>query len=273
MKYISWNVNGIRAWKDKEGVMEFIQSESPDVLCLQETKMDLEKTTNFSTLAEEVLFEDGSSQTFEGYLYEYWNSAQRKGYSGTAVFSKTKPTSVTFGIGHDLDEEGRVITVEFEHHYLVTVYTPNSKPDLSRLSLRYQEWDIALLKHMQKLEKKKPVILCGDLNAAHQSIDLKNDKDNMTTATKPGNPGFTDQERERFGDFLKAGFIDTFRYLYPQKEQYTWWSYRAFARKRNVGWRIDYFLVSPALKEKIKDAIIYDQITGSDHCPVGLILG
>lgn len=272
MKYISWNVNGIRAWKDKENVMEFLEKESPDAFCLQETKMDLEKTVAFSTLVDQILFEDGSSQTFKGYPYEYWNSAERKGYSGTALFSKMEPLSVNFGIGHELDSEGRVITAEFDDHYLVTVYTPNSKPDLSRLMLRYKEWDVQLLSYVKKLEKKKPVVLCGDLNAAHEPIDLKNDKENMTTATKPGTAGFTDQERERLGDFIKAGFIDTFRYLYPEREQYTWWSYRAFARKRNVGWRIDYFLISSELKDRLKDAIIYDQVTGSDHCPVGVIL-
>jgi exodeoxyribonuclease-3 len=273
MKYISWNVNGIRAWKDKEGVLDFITKENADVLCLQETKIDSSKVDDISTSSEPNLFDEGSrKQTFDLYPYEYWNSAERKGYSGTALFSKTEPLSVEYGIGHELDIEGRVITAEFEDHYLVTVYTPNSKNDLSRLMLRYNEWDKQFLKHVQKLEKKKPVIFCGDLNVAHKEIDLKNDQANKTTETKPGNAGFTDQERERFEDFLSAGFLDTFRELYPDKEQYSWWSYRAFARERNVGWRIDYFLISPKLKSQLKDAIIYDQIIGSDHCPVGVVM-
>lgn len=272
MKYISWNVNGIRAWKDKDGVIEFIEKESPDVLCFQETKIDKDKAQGVSLLKNPSESPDGNFQTFKDYPFEYWNSAERKGYSGTALFSKVEPLSVEFGIGHELDNEGRVITAEFENHYLVTVYTPNSKNDLSRLMLRYQEWDKQFLKHLKKLQKKKPVVACGDLNVAHKEIDLKNDQANRTTDTKPGAAGFTDQERERFGDFLDAGFIDTFRELYPEKEQYSWWSYRAFARKRNVGWRIDYFLTSKELRSKIKDAVIYDQVTGSDHCPVGLIL-
>jgi len=272
MKYISWNVNGIRAWKEKEGAVRFLEKESPDVFCFQETKIDLEKTFSLSISEHETVSKTGTIQTFKNYPYEYWNSAQRKGYSGTALFSKKEPLSVTFGIGHELDREGRVISAEFDDHYLITVYTPNSKPDLSRLSLRYEQWDSQLLSHIKKLEKKKPVILCGDLNVAHQPIDLKNDKDNMTTDKKPGKPGFTDKERERFTDFLDAGYIDTFRELYPDKGQYSWWSYRAFARERNVGWRIDYFILSPLLKKKLRDAIIYDQITGSDHCPVGVIL-
>lgn len=273
MKYISWNVNGIRAWKDKEGVMEFIHQESPDVLCLQETKIDSGKTDDLCLFDnKDQLCNGGTLQTFKDYPFEYWNSADRKGYSGTALFSKTKPLSVSYGIGHELDDEGRVITAEFEKHFLVTVYTPNSKNDLSRLMVRYEEWDKQFLKHLKKLEKKKPVVVCGDLNVAHKEIDLKNDQANKTTETKPGAAGFTDQERERFSDFLEAGFVDTFRELYPETEKYSWWSYRAFARKRNVGWRIDYFLVSESLKKNIDDALIYDQIHGSDHCPVGLIL-
>ena len=272
MKYISWNVNGIRAWKDKEGVMKFINSESPDVLCLQETKIDAVKAAGFSDIIDPIISSDSNAQTFEVYPYEYWNSAEKKGYSGTAIFSKIEPLSIKYGIGHELDNEGRVITAEFKDHYLVTVYTPNSKNDLSRLMIRYKEWDKKFLKHMKKLEKKKPVVICGDLNVAYQEIDLKNDKSNKTTEKKPGNPGFTDQERERFGDFLKAGFIDSYRELYPEREQYTWWSYRAFARERNVGWRIDYFLLSLKLKKNLKEALIYDQTTGSDHCPVGIEL-
>ncbi len=271
MKYISWNVNGIRAWKDKEGVLEFITKESPDVFCLQETKIDAQKTEELSISKKENA-DPFSPQTFSDYPFEYWNSAQKKGYSGTAIFSKVEPISVSYGIGHELDNEGRVITLEFEEHYLVTVYTPNSKNDLSRLMLRYEQWDIKFLEHLQKIEKKKPVIVCGDFNVAHSEIDLKNHQANMTTKTKPGVAGFTDQERERFSDFINAGFIDTFRYLNPDEEKYSWWSYRAFARERNVGWRIDYFLVSKILKDKIKGAEIYDQVYGSDHCPIGLVI-
>ena len=274
MKYISWNVNGIRAWKDKEGVIDFLEKESPDAFCFQETKIDDTKIDELSLYPDcELLNQNKTIRTLKDYPFEYWNCAEKKGYSGTAIFSKTEPLDVLYGIGHKLDNEGRVITLEFEDNYLVTVYTPNSKNDLSRLSVRYEEWDILFLKHLKKLETKKPVVVCGDLNVAHKEIDLKNDKANMTTKTKPGNPGFTYQERERFEDFLDAGFIDTFRYLYPEKEQYSWWSYRAFARDRNVGWRIDYFLSSDSIKDKIKDAIIYDHVTGSDHCPVGIELG
>lgn len=272
MKIISWNVNGIRAWKDKEGVMEFIQSEKPDILCFQETKIDIKRAQAFSTYQDEKDNNELNNQTFEDYAFEYWNSAERKGYSGTALFSKTKPRSVEYGIGHELDNEGRVITAEFSTYYVVTVYTPNSKNDLSRLDIRYQQWDTLFLKHIKKLEQKKPVIVCGDLNAAHEPIDIARPDANKTTATKPGSPGFTDKERERFHDFLEAGFIDSFRSLYPQKIQYSWWSYRAMARQRNVGWRIDYVLVSHELKKHLQDAYIYDQITGSDHCPVGLSL-
>jgi len=255
MKIISWNVNGYRAWQNKDGAIEFINEEKPDVFCLQETKAQPDQI---------------DAGLFPEYQYVYKNSAERKGYSSTAMFSKTEPLNVTYGIGHELDNEGRVITAEFKDFYLVTVYTPNSKHDLSRLMIRYNEWDKVFLKHLKKLEKKKPVVACGDLNVAHTEIDLANDKANQTTKTKPGNPGFTDQERERFGDFLKAGFIDTFRHLYPEKIQYTWWSYRAFARDRNIGWRIDYFLISEKLTKKLKDAVIYDQTKGSDHCPVGI---
>lgn len=269
MKYISWNVNGIRAWKDKEGVLDFLAKENPDVLCLQETKIDQDGGEFFSIGAQG---EEKSNQTFDAFPYEYWNSAEKKGYSGTALFSKKEPLSVSYGIGHELDNEGRVITAEFPHYYLVTVYTPNSKDDLSRLPLRYKEWDVQFLKHLKKLEKKKPVLICGDLNVAHTEIDLARPDANKTTAKKPGKAGFTDQERERFGDFLEAGFIDTYRTLYPERIQYSWWSYRGFAREGNVGWRIDYFLASDSLKKNITDAIIYDQVTGSDHCPVGIVV-
>lgn len=268
MKIISWNVNGIRAWKKKEGVMEFLENESPDILCFQETKIDASLSGNFSTLKKEN-GEQENHQTFNDYPYEYWNSAERKGYSGTALFSKQKPLSVTYGIGHELDNEGRVITAEYDNYFVVTVYTPNSKNDLSRLDLRYDQWDKLFLKHLQKLEKKKPVITCGDLNAAHTPIDIARPNANKTTATKPGSAGFTDKERERFADILEAGFIDTFRVLYPDLIKYSWWSYRARARERNVGWRIDYVLASGKLKNMLKESYIYDMVAGSDHCPVG----
>ncbi len=264
-------MNGIRSWKDKPETLSFLETENPDIFCFQETKIDQETARKLST-HNDTLNEHGHAQTFQNYPFEYWNSAEKKGYSGTAIFSKIEPLSVNYGIEHLLDNEGRVITAEFPNFYLVTVYTPNSKDDLSRLDLRYNEWDVLFLKHLKKLEKKKPVIFCGDLNVAHQEIDLARPKENQTTKTKPGSAGFTDQERERFSDFLNAGFIDTYRALHPEKIQYTWWSYRAGARQRNIGWRIDYFLASQSLREKIKDAIIYDQATGSDHCPVGIIL-
>ncbi len=258
MKLISWNINGIRAWKDKESTLDFFEKrEQPDIFCLQETKAQREQITELG------LFPD--------YPFQYFHSAERKGYSSTALFSKIEPLKVWYGMKHSpIENEGRIINAEFETFILVTVYTPNAKPDLARLPLRYDDWDTAFLKHMKHLEKKKPVIVCGDLNVAHTEIDLARPDANKTTASKPGNPGFTDQERERFGDFLKAGFIDTFRELYPEKIQYSWWSYRAFARERNVGWRIDYVLTSKSLKKNIKNAIIYDQQTGSDHCPVGI---
>lgn len=264
MKYISWNVNGIRAWKGKEGTLNFIKKESPDVLCLQEVKIDSTQAEQFTTYPNVDL------RTFEQYPYEFWNSAERKGYSGTALFLKEEPLVVTYGIDHELDNEGRVITAEFPTHFLVNVYTPNSKPDLSRLDVRYESWDKKFLKHLKKLETKKPVIICGDLNVAHQPIDIARPEANQTTDTKPGSAGFTDKERERFGDFLKAGFIDTYRHHYPERIQYSWWSYRGFARDRNVGWRIDYFLISPAFVSHISDVVIYDEVHGSDHCPIGL---
>jgi len=258
MKIISWNVNGIRAWKEKENTLKFIEKiEQPDIFCLQETKAQPEQITELG------LFPD--------YPFHYWHSAEKKGYSSTGIISKTKPLKVWYGMNNSpIKNEGRIINAEFEKFILVNVYTPNAKPDLARLELRHKEWDVVFLKHLKKLETKKPVIVCGDFNVAHQEIDLARPDGNKTTKTKPGSPGFTDQERERFGDFIMAGFIDSFRALYPEKVQYSWWSYRAFARERNVGWRIDYFLTSKKLKSKIKDAIIYDQITGSDHCPVGI---
>lgn len=258
MKIISWNVNGIRAWQGKEGTLDFFANEQPDIICLQETKAQPDQIENI----------------FPDHPFQYINSAEKKGYSGTAIFSKTKPISESYGIdtlptGED-DKEGRVITLEFENFYLVNVYTPNAKPDLARLNYRYDIWDKAFLAHLKNLERKKPVISCGDFNVAHEPIDLARPEANMTTEKNPGNAGFTDQERERFSDIINARFVDSYRYLYPEKIEYTWWSYRAFARERNVGWRIDYFLTSGKLKNKIKDAIIYDQITGSDHCPIGI---
>jgi len=255
MKIISWNVNGFRAWNQKEGALEFInENEQPDIFCLQETKAQPEQI-------------DGS--LFADYPFQYFHSAEKKGYSSTAMFSKIKPIKVWYGMNNSpIENEGRIINAEFEEFILITVYTPNAKPDLARVDLRHKEWDTAFLKHMKKLEKKKPIIVCGDLNVAHHNIDLARPDANKTTATKPGSPGFTDKEREGMNNFIKAGFIDTFRKIYPEKIQYTWWSYRAGARARNVGWRIDYFLTSPNIHNK--DAIIYDQITGSDHCPIGL---
>jgi len=209
---------------------------------------------------------------FPGYSFHYWNSAERKGYSGTAIFSKREPLGVTYGLGFSETKEGdkecRVITLEFERFFLVNVYTPNSKPELERVDYRYGVWDKAFLKHLKKLEKKKEVVICGDLNVAHEEIDLKNPKSNKTTQNNPGHAGFTDKERERFGDYLKAGFVDTFRFVYPKKIKYSWWSYRFNARKNNSGWRIDYFLVSQGLKNKIKKADIFDKVLGSDHAPV-----
>lgn len=250
MKLISWNVNGIRAAIQK-GLLEFVEKESPDIISLQETKAHQNQV----------------DKILENYPYHFWNSAEKRGYSSVAVFSKIKPISVKNGIGI-LDEEGRVITLEFNDFFLVNVYTPNSKRDLSRLELRYNEWDKKFLAHIKKLENKKPVIFCGDLNVAHEEIDIARPDGNKTTATKPGNPGFTDKERERFSDILKAGFIDTFRTLHPEKVKYSWWSYMMNARAKNIGWRIDYFGVSNSLKDKIKSADILTDVMGSDHCPI-----
>ncbi len=248
-KLISWNVNGIRACIGK-GFTDFLQQEDADIFCIQETKLQ----------------EGQLSLDLPGY-HQNWNYAEKKGYSGTAVFTKEKPLSASRGIGvPEHDREGRVITLEFEAYYLVTVYTPNSQEELKRLSYR-MEWEDAFLAYLKKLEERKPVIFCGDLNVAHQEIDLKNPKTNRRNA------GYTDEERAKFTALLKAGFIDTFRHLYPGIEgAYSWWSYRFRAREKNAGWRIDYFLVSEALREAIKDALIYNDVFGSDHCPVGLIL-
>ncbi len=268
MKIISWNINGIRAWKDKPGTLDFITKENADIVCFQETKAQgeqIEALTGKNELLQK------KEHLFTDYPFHYWHSAEKKGYSSTGIISKIEPQKVWYGMDNSpIENEGRIINAEFEKVILVNVYTPNAKGNLSRLPLRYDEWDKAFLKHLKKLEKQKPVIVCGDFNVAHQEIDLARPEGNRTTATKPGSAGFTDQERERFSDFIEAGFIDSFRFLHHEKIQYSWWSYRAQARERNVGWRIDYFLVSQSLKEKIQEAIIYDTITGSDHAPIGL---
>lgn len=268
MKIISWNVNGFRAWVQKKDSFNFLKKEKPDIFCLQETKAQPEQ------ISETIENSKLNKKIFDQYKYQYFNSAEKKGYSGTAVFAKQKPLSTEYGLStlskKERDLEGRAITLEFKNFFLVNVYTPNSKSGLERLKYRYDLWDKAFLKHLKKLEKKKPVVICGDLNVAHEEIDLKNPQANKTTKTKPGNAGFTNQERERFSDFLRAGFVDTFRFLYPKKIIYSWWSYRFNARKNNAGWRIDYFLISSLLKNKLKKAKVFDQTHGSDHCPVGI---
>ena len=247
MKLISWNVNGIRACLNK-GFKDFFEEIDADIFCIQETKcqkgqIDLE---------------------FDGYT-SYWNSAEKKGYSGTAVFTKIKPLNVTYGIGiEEHDKEGRVITLEFEDFYLVNVYTPNSKRELERLDYR-QIWEDEMRKYLLKLNENKPVVMCGDLNVAHKEIDLKNPSSNRRNA------GFTDEERNKMTELLNAGFLDTFRYFYPDKTgEYSWWSYMRKARENNAGWRIDYFIVSKSMEKRLKDAKIYQEVMGSDHCPVGL---
>ena len=249
MKLISWNVNGIRACLNK-GFLDFFNSENADIFCLQETKCQ----------------EGQVELEIDGYT-SYWNSAEKKGYSGTAVFTKNKPLKVTYGIGkQEHDKEGRIITLEFEKFYLVTNYTPNAKRELERLDYR-MIWEDEIRKYLLKLNKTKPVIVCGDLNVAHEEIDLKNPKTNR------GNAGFTDEERAKMTELLNAGFVDSFRYLYPDKEgQYSWWSYMGKAREKNIGWRIDYFIVSKDIKDRIKEATIYPEVMGSDHCPVGLVV-
>ena len=247
MKAISWNVNGIRACINK-GFEEFFKQVDADIFCIQETKC----------------MPDQINLQFAGYK-SYWNSAEKKGYSGTAVFTKKEPMSVKYGIGmEEHDKEGRVITLEYEKFYMVNIYTPNSKSELERLTYR-QIWEDEIRKYLIKLNKTKPVIVCGDLNVAHKEIDLKNPKTNRRSA------GFTDEERSKMTELLDAGFIDSFRYLYPNKENaYTWWSYMRKAREKDVGWRIDYFIVSKDMKQKIKEAKIYSNVMGSDHCPVEL---
>lgn len=247
MKFVSWNVNGIRACVQK-GFLDFFKEVDADVFCIQESKMQ----------AGQLDLE------LDGY-HQYWNYAEKKGYSGTAIFTKREPVSVQYGIGvEEHDKEGRVITLEFDDFYFITVYTPNSQTELARLSYRMQ-WETDFLVYLKKLEETKPVIFCGDLNVAHQEIDLKNPKTNRKNA------GFTDEERQKFTELLDAGFIDTFRYFYPNVENiYSWWSYRFSARAKNAGWRIDYFVVSECLKERLVDAKILTEILGSDHCPVVL---
>ncbi len=249
MKLISWNVNGLRACMNK-GFKEFMDSVDADIFCVQETKMQREQATF----------------VFDGYE-EYWNSAEKKGYSGTAVFSKTKPLSVSYGLGiEEHDKEGRVITAEFQDFYLVNVYTPNAQRGLERLDYR-MVWEDVFRRYVKELDEKKPVIICGDLNVAHNEIDLKNFKTNV------GNAGFTYEERGKMTELLAAGFVDSFRYLYPDKTgAYSWWSYMFKAREKNAGWRIDYFIVSQKLADRIDDAVIYPEVMGSDHCPVGLLL-
>ena len=249
MKLISWNVNGIRACVNK-GFSNFFKEIDADIFCIQETKLQ----------------EGQIDLNLEGY-YQYWNYAKKKGYSGTAIFSKKKPLSVSYGLNiEEHDQEGRIITLEFENFYMITVYTPNSQTGLARLDYR-MKWEDDFKTYLKDLNIKKPVILCGDLNVAHKEIDLKNPKNNIN------NPGFTVFEREKLTNLLDEGFIDSFRYLYPDKEFiYSWWSYRFNARKNNAGWRIDYFLTSDKLQDKIEDALIDTEILGSDHCPVILIL-
>ncbi len=248
-KYISWNVNGLRACMEK-GFMDFFHEADADAFCLQETKLQ----------------EGQISLDLPGYK-QYWNYAEKKGYSGTAVFAKEEPLSVSYGIGiEEHDHEGRVITLEYPDHYLITVYVPNSKDDLSRIPYR-MTWEDDFLKYVKRLEKEKPVVYCGDLNVAHKEIDLKNPSSNHHNA------GFTDEERSKFDQVLANGFTDTFRFFYPDKKDcYSWWSYRFKARERNAGWRIDYFLTSKSLDDKLVGASIHSEVFGSDHCPVELVL-
>lgn len=247
MKLVSWNVNGIRACVRK-GFLDYFQQVDADIFCIQEIKLQ----------------ENQISLELDGY-HQFWNYAERKGYSGTAIFSKKEPLSVTYGIElEEPDQEGRVITLEFEAYYVVNVYTPNSKRDLTRLDYRLM-WEDAMREHLTKLNEHKPVIFCGDLNVAHHEIDLKNPKPNI------GNSGFTYEERDKMTLLLEAGFVDSFRHFYPDRtDSYTWWSYMSKVRERNIGWRIDYFLVSESLTDNLKDAHIHSDILGSDHCPVVL---
>jgi exodeoxyribonuclease-3 len=263
LKIYSWNVNGIRATLKKNTFLPFLEQHQPDIVCLQETKA-----------------ERGQVEIDLPNYHEYWNSATKKGYSGTAIFSKQEPLAVANGFPDDIASryqlidtadrdsagEGRIIAAEYKNFYIVTVYTPNAKEDLSRLDLRHQHWDPAFLAYCQQLEKKKPVIFCGDLNVAHTELDLANPKPNR------GKKGFTDEEREGFQHFIDAGFIDTLRLFKQGNGHYSWWSHYANSRERNVGWRIDYVLVSPALKSKVLAANIHTEVMGSDHCPVSITL-
>lgn len=248
-KLISWNVNGLRACVTK-GFLDYFKTVDADIFCIQESKL-----------------QNGQIDLELAGYYQYWNYAEKKGYSGTAIFTKVKPISESYGIGiEEHDKEGRVITLEFEEFYMVTVYTPNSKQNLERLDYR-MEWEDAFRSYLKNLDSKKPVIVCGDLNVAHQEIDLKNPKNNRKNA------GFTDEEREKFSVLLDNGFIDTYRYLHPDTEGiYSWWSYRFNARANNAGWRIDYFCVSERMKDKIEAANIHTEVLGSDHCPVELLI-
>ena len=248
VKLVSWNVNGLRACVRK-GFLDYFNEIDADFFCLQETKLQ----------------EGQIELELDGY-YQFWNYAERKGYSGTAIFTKKKPLSVTYGLGNEEDSEpeGRIITLEYDHFYMVTMYTPNAKRDLSRLEYRLQ-WENRVFAYLNELDKVKPVIFCGDLNVAHQEVDLKNAKPNI------GNSGFTDEERACMTKLLNSGFIDTFRHLYPNKtDHYTWWSYMNKVRERNIGWRIDYFITSERLKEALIDADIHSHVLGSDHCPIVL---
>lgn len=249
MKLISWNVNGIRACV-KKGFLDYFEEVDADIFCIQESKLQ----------------EGQIDLELEGY-HQYWNYAEKKGYSGTAVFTRIKPICVTYGINKDEhDREGRVITLEFEDFYFVTVYTPNSQQKLARLEYRMQ-WEDDFREYIKELDQQKPVIICGDLNVAHKEIDLKNPKTNKKNA------GFTEEERNKFTSFLNEGFIDTYRYFYPEKEgAYTWWSYRFNARANNAGWRIDYFCVSERINERLTSADIHNKVLGSDHCPIELII-
>ncbi len=249
MKFISWNVNGLRACQGK-GFMDFFQEADADIFCIQESKL-----------------QEGQIELDTPGYEQYWNYAEKKGYSGTAIFTRMHPLSVHYGLGvEEHDREGRVITLEFEDFFFITVYTPNSQTELKRLAYRMQ-WEDDFLAYLKRLEEKKPVIFCGDLNVAHEEIDLKNPKTNRRNA------GFTDEERAKCTTLLEAGFIDTFRYFYPQEEGiYSWWSYRFKAREKNAGWRIDYFITSQQLKGRLLDAKIHTQVMGSDHCPVELTI-
>lgn len=259
----SWNVNGIRAVIRKEALQNFLRDHNPDILCLQETKAKREQSP--------IDFED---------YEELWNSALRPGYSGTAIFTKEKPLNTFNGLPDHLEQsynwhedlygtpldEGRILTAEYPEFFLVTVYTPNSKPDLSRLKLRELLWDPAFLKYLKDLKKTKPVVVCGDFNAAHEEIDLARPKANHHSA------GFTDEERQGITNLINAGFLDTFRHLHPDEQRYTWWSHWGHARKNNIGWRIDYFFISKSLEKNLKSADIYENILGSDHCPISITL-